>query len=1140
MIPLYYDNKSAIALCCNNVQHSRAKHIDVRYHFIKEQVENGMVELYLCRRNINTADIVHQTHAAENSTDLIEKLGMRSMSSKTLKRLKEEENETMNPSVAEQIALNNALVAHEVRLTIGKCNRRIPFTKPQREATYQVTLDALKLSPCYLAFLITAGVPEIYMHRFWNTVSKVKDSSSYQFKLDNKKFRVNAEVFRDILQICPKLPDQPFDIPPSTDEEIVSLIYELGYIGNIETLPELVVDHMHQPWRTFSAVINRINLHTARDDSLLGTLKYISKTEEHQVYGALIPKEMLNEYILNSTAHKTYYAYANGAKEPKKERKFKKPASPKLKTIPVSPKEPTKKPGKAKKDVTSTKKTATKPKPTKKKASVKADRGKGLNVLSEVALSEAAQLKEISGTVHDVPKYESKSDKESWGDSGEEDDDVDDTEDDDNNDGMMMVMIMMMMMMIMMVMMMMIVIMDQSNKEHEEDEEEYVDEFSDKENDADNANEENEEELDDVEELYKDVNVNLRKADEEKDAHVTLTAVHDTQNTEADNQIASLMNTTVRQTSSFFTLPIIVIPKITSTFTTTILPPHPFFNHVPQQATPTPTLTASEVTTSFPTLLDFAFVFNFNDRVTNLEKDLSEMKQVDQYVQAISSILAIIDHYIDNKLGKGIQQSIKSHNAECREEDKRKYIDLIDTSVRTIIKEEVNSQLPQAVLEFATLVIERNITESLEAAILAKSSSQPKSTYEAAASLFEFELTKILMDKMEEHKSYLRTDYKRELYDALVKSYNTDKDLFDTYGESRESNSTSSSKGTSRSQHKSSGKSANTEEQSHTVDDSGVRQNQEFDTGNNDEQPDDEAVSKSNCNIARAKEPRTSFDELIDTPIDFSTFVMNWLNITNLTQELLPLLLIPNHQVRHVIPFNYFINNDLEYLKGGSLSRKYSTSVTKTKAATYEVQWIEDMVPNIWSPVKVVYIKNMPTGVHHTGVPNIKNFIVTSLKIMKWYDYGHLDEIEVRGEDHQLYTFKEGVKSYQKKLNLTKPDTFRPDLRKRTAYTTYSDPQGVIYEDQNNRNRLMHKNELHKFSDGMLNYVRTALHDISLGIRMDYLPKRKWSNLDKRRARVMIQDIDKQLFQRRLMRNLEKFVGGREYEEDLKLLKRAI
>ncbi|GKD26891.1 retrovirus-related pol polyprotein from transposon TNT 1-94, partial [Tanacetum coccineum] len=57
VIPLYCDNKSAIALCCNNVQHSRAKHIDVRYHFIKEQVENGIVELYFVRTEYQLADI---------------------------------------------------------------------------------------------------------------------------------------------------------------------------------------------------------------------------------------------------------------------------------------------------------------------------------------------------------------------------------------------------------------------------------------------------------------------------------------------------------------------------------------------------------------------------------------------------------------------------------------------------------------------------------------------------------------------------------------------------------------------------------------------------------------------------------------------------------------------------------------------------------------------------------------------------------------------------------------------------------------------------------------------------------------------------------------------------------------------------
>ncbi|GKC94974.1 hypothetical protein Tco_1160416 [Tanacetum coccineum] len=56
-IPLYCDNKSAIALCCNNVQHSQAKYIDVRNHFIKEQVENGIVELYFVRTEYQLADI---------------------------------------------------------------------------------------------------------------------------------------------------------------------------------------------------------------------------------------------------------------------------------------------------------------------------------------------------------------------------------------------------------------------------------------------------------------------------------------------------------------------------------------------------------------------------------------------------------------------------------------------------------------------------------------------------------------------------------------------------------------------------------------------------------------------------------------------------------------------------------------------------------------------------------------------------------------------------------------------------------------------------------------------------------------------------------------------------------------------------
>ncbi|GJW21457.1 retrovirus-related pol polyprotein from transposon TNT 1-94 [Tanacetum coccineum] len=91
-IPLYCDNKSAIALCYNNVQHSRSN-IDVRYHFIKEQVENGMVELYFVKTEYHLADIFTKALARERFEFLLNRHGMKSMSPKTLKSLTEEEEE---------------------------------------------------------------------------------------------------------------------------------------------------------------------------------------------------------------------------------------------------------------------------------------------------------------------------------------------------------------------------------------------------------------------------------------------------------------------------------------------------------------------------------------------------------------------------------------------------------------------------------------------------------------------------------------------------------------------------------------------------------------------------------------------------------------------------------------------------------------------------------------------------------------------------------------------------------------------------------------------------------------------------------------------------------------------------------------
>ncbi|GJS93466.1 retrotransposon protein, putative, ty1-copia subclass [Tanacetum coccineum] len=92
-ILMYCDNKSAIALCCNNVQHSRSKHIDIRFHFIKEQVENGVVELYFVNTEYQLADIFTKALGRERIEFLINKLGMRSFTPETLKQLADEAEE---------------------------------------------------------------------------------------------------------------------------------------------------------------------------------------------------------------------------------------------------------------------------------------------------------------------------------------------------------------------------------------------------------------------------------------------------------------------------------------------------------------------------------------------------------------------------------------------------------------------------------------------------------------------------------------------------------------------------------------------------------------------------------------------------------------------------------------------------------------------------------------------------------------------------------------------------------------------------------------------------------------------------------------------------------------------------------------
>ncbi|GJT01718.1 retrovirus-related pol polyprotein from transposon TNT 1-94 [Tanacetum coccineum] len=227
---LAYNKSSEIAYMLTTMfqaYSTEPKHIEIFYHFIKEQVENEIMEIYFVRTEYQLADIFTKPLPRERFNFLIEKLGMRSMSPEMLKCLAEETdsdsgNSIMSSITAQQTKLDLELVPKENRLDIRKCNGRIPRGLTPREPTFQVVLDAIALTPCYPAFLINVNVPEVYMHQFWNSV--YKHDTFYRFKIDKKKqFKLTLEVFRDIFQICLRVSDRDFDPLPS-EEDIVSLL----------------------------------------------------------------------------------------------------------------------------------------------------------------------------------------------------------------------------------------------------------------------------------------------------------------------------------------------------------------------------------------------------------------------------------------------------------------------------------------------------------------------------------------------------------------------------------------------------------------------------------------------------------------------------------------------------------------------------------------------------------------------------------------------------------------------------------------------------------------------------------------------------------------------------------------------------
>nr|GEU43002.1 putative ribonuclease H-like domain-containing protein [Tanacetum cinerariifolium] len=356
------------------------------------------------------------------------------------------------------------------------------------EPTLQVVLDALKLTPFYKAFEIIADVPEICMQEFWVTNSF--HHTSLHFKINGKSHMVNVDNFRDMLQIFPKLPGQKLE-DPSFEKEILSFIRDAGHTGEIKEDLVYQVENKNSKknndmcYSRFTKVImdyimkkdlsiprrNKMFWHTARDDPMFTTIRVISIHQTTQIYGVILPKQLTNQAMIKSEAYKTYYAYATGKKTPRPkyvQKEVDSETSPKKKPI-QAPK------GKRLKATTKV------PKSGKKKLSAQ-----GLESLSEIALSEAEQMK-IATKRSKTQFYVSHASG-----SGDDAQDDDNEQPESNNNGDDFVHLK-------------LSTFDEEERHNEkQDEEEEGDNDEEEKLDEDKTNKEEE-----VDELYSDVNINL-------------------------------------------------------------------------------------------------------------------------------------------------------------------------------------------------------------------------------------------------------------------------------------------------------------------------------------------------------------------------------------------------------------------------------------------------------------------------------------------------------------------------------------------------------------------------------------------------------------------------------------------------------
>nr|GEZ23066.1 hypothetical protein [Tanacetum cinerariifolium] len=328
-------------------------------------------------------------------------------------------------------------------------------------------------------------------------------------------------------------------------------------------------------------------------------------------------------------------------------------------------------------------------------------------------------------------------------------------------------------------------------------------------------------------------------------------------------------------------------------------------------------------------------------------------------------------------MNEAVKVAVQIQSDRLRDKAQREnyeFVKTVDENIKKIIKEQVKEQVKVQVFKILPR-IEQAMNEQFKAEVLTRSSHSSKTSYVVDADLSEMELKKIPIEKMEGNKSIQCLDERRNLYKALVEAYESYKIILDIYGET-------------------------------------VTLKRRRDDADKDEEPS-AGPDRGSKRRREGKEPKSA-----SAPMENATRSVgrSHKSLVELEYHLEEVFKATTDQLEWVNP-------------EGASSRKYTTSITKTKAADYRhIKWIEDLVPRtMWIEEPIGYDKHALWGVSHWGrkrqqfygfpvnresardVYSKRRIItITKLKIVELHSYKHLDWIMVRRDDDKLYKFKEG------------------------------------------------------------------------------------------------------------------------------------